>query len=364
MTPFAEQTALEREPGSLTVLAIETSCDESAVAILQQAGTAPAQILCSLVSSQVELHRSYGGVVPEVASRNHSLVLRALVEQALDEANLEASNIDAFGATRGPGLSSSLLVGHTMAKALATASGGSFVSVNHLEGHLLSPFLSDHETSWSDSSITIPPHLALIVSGGHTMLVHARNAGDYHLVGRTLDDAAGEAFDKVARMLGLPYPGGPEIEEQARSGNPDAYKFPRSMPGELNFSFSGLKTAVRYALPKIEDINMRIPDICASFQEAVIDVLVSKSLQAATERGCGIIALSGGVSCNKALRSRLHGKCSDMGLRLLASPPSLSTDNAAMIAFAALIRLRTGATGATEEDISPNLSLCSQESTS
>ena len=136
------------------------------------------------------------------------------------------------------------------------------------------------------------------------------------------------------------------------------------MPGELNFSFSGLKTAVRYALPKIEDINMRIPDICASFQEAVIDVLVSKSLQAATERGCGIITLSGGVSCNKALRSRLHGKCSDMGLRLLASPPSLSTDNAAMIAFAALIRLRTGATGATEEDISPHLSLCSQESTS
>ena len=207
----AVQPAPESKSGALTILAIETSCDESAVAILRQSGTEPAEILCSLVSSQIQLHRSYGGVVPEVASRNHSLILRKLVENALDHAALQARDVDAFVATRGPGLSSSLLVGHTMAKSLAAASGRHFLSVNHMEGHLLSPFLSVQATSRGSSGITIPPHLALIVSGGHTMLVHARKAGDYHILGRTVDDAAGEAFDKVARMLGLPYPGGPEM---------------------------------------------------------------------------------------------------------------------------------------------------------
>ncbi len=356
--PGAEQPAPKEEPETLMILAIETSCDESAVAILRQTATAPAEILCSLVSSQIELHRAYGGVVPEVASRNHSLILRSLVEQALDEAGLQSNNIDAFVATRGPGLSSSLLVGHTMAKALAAASGGNFLSVNHMEGHLLSPFLSNSRTSWKSPGLMIPAHLALIVSGGHTMLIHARQAGDYHMVGRTVDDAAGEAFDKVARMLGLPYPGGPEIEKQARKGNPEAFQFPRSMPGELNFSFSGLKTAVRYTLPKIDDLTARAPDICASFQKAVTDVLVSKSLRAAHECGCNIITLSGGVSCNKAIRSALNDKCMAEGLHFLACPPGLSTDNAAMIAFAALLKIRNGATGSMSEDIDPNFSLC------
>ena len=358
----AEQSAPELKAGSLTILAIETSCDESAVAILRQTGTTPAEILCSLVSSQIQLHRSYGGVVPEVASRNHSLILRSLVEQALDQAGLQIRDVDAFVATKGPGLSSSLLVGHSMAKALATASGRNFLSVNHMEGHLLSPFLSDQSTSWKSPSITVPPHLALIVSGGHTMLVHARQAGNYHLIGRTVDDAAGEAFDKVARMLGLPYPGGPEIEKQAQTGNPEAFQFPRSMPGNLNFSFSGLKTAVRYALPKISNLTTRLPDICASFQKAVTDVLVSKSLRAAKECGCNMITLSGGVSCNEALRSALRDKCMSEGLRFLTCPPDLSTDNAAMIAFAALLKFRSGATGSMSEDIDPNFSLCQQDS--
>ncbi|MBG69249.1 MAG: tRNA (adenosine(37)-N6)-threonylcarbamoyltransferase complex transferase subunit TsaD [Roseibacillus sp.] len=360
----ALQPAPEPESGALTILAIETSCDESAVAILRQSGTEPAEILCSLVSSQIQLHRSYGGVVPEVASRNHSLILRTLVENALDHAALQARDVDAFVATRGPGLSSSLLVGHTMAKALAAASGRHFLSVNHMEGHLLSPFLSGQATSWGSSGIKIPPHLALIVSGGHTMLVHARKAGDYHILGRTVDDAAGEAFDKVARMLGLPYPGGPEIEKQARAGDPEAFQFPRSMPGDLNFSFSGLKTAVRYTLPKVSNLTTRLPDICASFQKAVTDVLVSKSLRAAKEHGCNTITLSGGVSCNEFIRSALRDGCLSDGLRFLPCPSRLSTDNAAMIAFAALLKLQSGANGSLSEDIDPNLSLCRQDSTS
>lgn len=309
------------------------------------------ELLASLISSQIDLHRAYGGVVPEIASRNHALKLRPLVERALEEAALTAREIDAFAATRGPGLASSLLVGHTMAKALAAASEKPFLSINHMEGHLLSPFLDA-------ASATIPPHLALIVSGGHTMLVHARALGDYTLVGRTIDDAAGEAFDKVARLLGLPYPGGPEIEKRAREGDPAAYKFPRSMPRELNFSFSGLKTAVRYALPKVADLDAELCNLCASFQQAVIDVLVDKSLRAAQERNCQLITLSGGVSCNSALRCALELACESKGLQFLACPPRYSTDNAAMIGFAGMLKFREGFRSDFGEDVDPNLALC------
>jgi len=341
-----------------TLLAIETSCDESAVAILRQGTDTGVEILASLISSQVALHRAYGGVVPEVASRNHTLVLRPLVEQALREANLRPLDIDAFAATRGPGLASSLLVGHSMAKALAAASRKPFLSINHMEGHLLSPFLEDQQPATGIPQTGLPPHLALIVSGGHTMLVHARAMGDYQLIGRTIDDAAGEAFDKVARLLGLPYPGGPEIEKQAKHGSPTAYEFPRSMPRELDFSFSGLKTAVRYTLPGIENLKDEIPDLCASFQQAVIDVLVGKSLRAAHETGCNLITLSGGVSCNGPLRSALAAACRENGFEFLACPPRFSTDNAAMIAFAGLMNLQEGRHGSFSEDIDPNLPLC------
>jgi N6-L-threonylcarbamoyladenine synthase len=348
-----------------TLLAIETSCDESAVAILRQGTDTGVEILASLISSQVALHRAYGGVVPEVASRNHALVLRPLVEQALREAGLGPLDIDAFAATRGPGLASSLLVGHSMAKALAAASKKPFLSINHMEGHLLSPFLEDQQSATAnpksgtqDLKSGLPSHLALIVSGGHTMLVHARAMGDYQLIGRTIDDAAGEAFDKVARLLGLPYPGGPEIEKQAKHGSPTAYEFPRSMPRELDFSFSGLKTAVRYTLPKVQNLEDELPNLCASFQQAVIDVLVGKSLRAAHETGCNLITLSGGVSCNDSLRSALAAACRENGFEFLACPPRFSTDNAAMIAFAGLMNLPAGRHGNFSEDIDPNLSLC------
>ena len=332
----------------MTLLAIETSCDESAVAILR--GDAPPPLLlASLISSQIELHRIYGGVVPEIASRNHALRLQPLVREALNESGLALSGIDAFAATRGPGLASSLLVGHSMAKALAVASGKPFLSVNHMEGHLLSPFL--------DAPHDPPPHLAIVVSGGHTLLIHVKALGDYQVLGRTIDDAAGEAFDKVGRLLGLPYPGGPEIERHAREGDPASFRFPRSYPNNLDFSFSGLKTSVLYTLQKLTDPATQLADLAASFQQAVIDVLVKRSLQAAQETGASLVTLSGGVSCNQALRSALAEACSSANLAFRACPPAFSTDNAAMIAFTAWHHLRCGRISSLQEDIDPNLAL-------
>ncbi|NNM31310.1 MAG: tRNA (adenosine(37)-N6)-threonylcarbamoyltransferase complex transferase subunit TsaD [Akkermansiaceae bacterium] len=336
-----------------TILALETSCDESAVAILRDG-----DLLASLVASQAGLHRAYGGVVPELASRNHVVTLRPLVEQALGEAGLGTDEIDALAATRGPGLASSLLVGHTMAKGLAIATGKPFLSVNHMEGHLLSPFLEAGRAAPDGlPDAGLPPHLGLVVSGGHTLLVRVRGLGRYEILGRTIDDAAGEAFDKTARLLGLPYPGGPEIEKAARHGDPTAYPFPRSMPGEPDFSFSGLKTAVRYTLEKIASPEPEIPNLCASFQQAVIDVLTDKALRAAASCGASLLTLSGGVSCNEALRHALHTACDAAGIRFLACAPSLSTDNAAMIAFAAALHLEDGVSSSIADDIDPNLSL-------
>jgi N6-L-threonylcarbamoyladenine synthase len=332
----------------MPLLAIETSCDESAVAILR--GDAPPPVLlASLISSQIDLHRSYGGVVPEIASRNHALRLQPLVRETLSEAGIALSEIDAFAATRGPGLASSLLVGHSMAKALALASGKPFLSVNHMEGHLLSPFL--------DAPQDPPPHLALVVSGGHTLLVHVHGIGRYEVLGRTIDDAAGEAFDKVGRLLGLPYPGGPEIERHARDGDPAGFAFPRSFPNALDFSFSGLKTSVLYTLQKLEQPEARLADLAASFQQAVIEVLVKRALQAARQTGAPLVTLSGGVSCNEALRTALGEACGAAGLEFRPCPPAFSTDNAAMIAFTAWHHFRQGRMSSLREDIDPNLAL-------
>jgi len=335
------------------ILALETSCDETAAAIVREDG----EVLSSEVASQIEAHRIYGGVVPELASRNHVLHARALVEQALADAGLGLHDIAAFAATNGPGLVSSLLIGSTMAKALALAENKPFLAINHLEGHLLSPFMS--ATHGPETRAAIPSHLALIVSGGHTMLLHVRGVGRYEVLGRTRDDAAGEAFDKVAKMLALPYPGGPEIDRRARSGNRKAFDFPRSMMGGgHDFSFSGLKTSVLYLLPKVDITDEAVlNDVCASFQEAVVDVLVEKTLAAARERNQRLAAVSGGVSCNSRLRTRLAERCAEEGLGLLLAEPRYTTDNAAMIAFAALQRWKTGFTTPLETDVDPNLGL-------
>lgn len=324
----------------MTVLAIETSCDETAVAILKGFDTVGAH----RVASQADLHARYGGVVPEVASRNHLVLLPGLVEGSLEDAGMGLDQVDAFAATTGPGLAAALLVGASAAKGLALGAGKNFLAVNHLEGHLLSPFFGKPE---------IPPHVALIVSGGHTLLFDVTGHGRYRLLGRTVDDAAGEAFDKVAKLLGLPYPGGAEIDRLARRGNPLRFEFPRSMrdSGNLNFSFSGLKTSVRYFLEKGFD-RADLPDICASFQEAVVDVLVAKLAAAAVDCGRNRVSVSGGVSANARLVAKLTARCAADGLELLFAPPALRTDNALMIAFAASHRVAQASP--MDTDIRPN----------
>jgi N6-L-threonylcarbamoyladenine synthase len=329
-------------------LAIESSCDETAVAILRGEPGEVSQVLASEIASQIEEHREHGGVVPEVASRSHSLCLNALVEQALETAGVGMSEVDVFGATMGPGLASSLLVGSTAAKAMACVSGKPFVGVNHLEGHLLSPFMD---------RTRVPRHLGLIVSGGHTLLIDVKGAGHYQKLGGTRDDAAGEAFDKVGKMLGLPYPGGPEIERAARHGNPEAFDFPRSMmtDGGLDFSFSGLKTAVLYTLRR--EGKIRLEDVAASFQAAVVEVLVEKTIRAAGSSGLRIIGLSGGVSLNQAVRDVFTRRCEKEGLELAVAERGLCTDNAAMIGFAGLLKFFAGKTDRLDGDIDPNMRL-------
>lgn len=331
------------------LLAIESSCDETAVAIIREENEKP-RLLTSLISSQIDIHRAYGGVVPEVACRNHAQRIRPLVQQALEDAKVTLADIDHFAATCGPGLASSLLVGLSYAKGLAAATKKPFYGINHMEGHLLSPFLEDGD---------IPPHLGLIVSGGHTMLIDCQGFGDYHLLGRTVDDAAGEAFDKVGRMLQLPYPGGPEIEKHAREGDPKAYLFPRAQMKDqpLNFSFSGLKTAVLYQLQKLDNPRAHRADICASFQDAVIDSLIKKTMTAAKENSHRIVTISGGVACNKALQETLHTACLQQGLELRLTPPALTTDNAGMIAFAGWLSTKHKEPCSLNAGINPNLSL-------
>ncbi len=326
------------------ILAIETSCDETAVAVC----ASPGEILASEISSQANIHREYGGVVPEVASRNHITAIRPLVETALSTSGLRLDEMDAFAATAGPGLASSLLVGNTMAKSLALAHGKPFLAINHLEGHLLSPFIG--------SESGVQPCVALIVSGGHTSLVHLRGIQDYLVLGKTRDDAAGEAFDKVAKMLGLPYPGGPEIDRLAKEGDRERYDFPRSMinSGDFAFSFSGLKTSVLYQLDKLDAPREDcLADLCASFQEAVVDVLVEKSLRAAKSNGENLITVSGGVSCNSRLREVFEARCPN----LLIASPALTTDNAAMIAYVAMHRFEAGQSDPLEMDVDPNLAI-------
>jgi N6-L-threonylcarbamoyladenine synthase len=359
-----------------TILALETSCDETAIAILRGR-----ELLASEVASQVAEHEKYGGVVPEVASRNHLVHAPRLLERATRDAKIDIASVDAFAATSGPGLASSLMIGASIAKGLAIGFGKPYLAINHLEGHLLSPFFGDGE---------VKPNVSLIVSGGHTITVLVRALGDYQIIGRTVDDAAGEAFDKVAKMLGLGYPGGPLIEKRARGGDPKRFDLPRSMLDSQNFSFSGLKTAVKYLLPKLSVIpNERegprsrsldhpstkrsqsscegsfassrddrvVADLCASFQQAIVDVLVRKIIAAAQKHDVDLVTLSGGVSCNEELRRQLRESCEREGLEFKTAEPWLCTDNAAMIAFAAMLKLENGFESKVTEEIDPNLVL-------
>lgn len=345
----------------MRILGIESSCDETAVAALEDAPDgAGARVLCSLVSTQIPMHRLYGGVIPELASRNHSGRLPSLLQEALEQSGCTPGDIDAFAATGGPGLVAALLVGHTAAKAIALAAGKPFVSVNHLEGHLLSPFL--HRENSAASPLP-PPHVGLVVSGGHSLLLHVKGLGDYDLMGRSRDDAAGEAFDKVARMLDLPYPGGPEIDKRAERGDARRFELPRPMLHEagFDFSFSGLKTSVLHTLAKLTPggdphglDEQSLCDLCAGVRAAIVDVLVHKARLALRQTGLHLLAVSGGVSCNSSLRERLGEMCAKEGAELLLPPPELTTDNAAMIAFAGLLHARAGEFSSLETPVDPN----------
>ena len=313
----------------MLILGIDTSCDEAAAAIVINGKT----ILSNIVSSQVDIHKRYGGVVPELASRSHIETISPIVEKALGDAKIKVADLSAIGVTKGPGLVGSLLVGVSFAKALSYSTGIPLVGVNHIEGHIASIFL-EVKVSF--------PFISLVVSGGHTVLYYVKDFGEYEELGRTRDDAAGEAFDKVAKILNLGYPGGPIIDQISLEGNPHAVKFPRPyLPNSFDFSFSGLKTAVVNYMRDIEKLGhfprkkekeIGIADIAASFQQAVIDVLIYKVLKGAERKNVKRIVLSGGVAANSSLRREITEKAKDKGLKVFIPRPDLCTDNAAMIA--------------------------------
>jgi tRNA N6-adenosine threonylcarbamoyltransferase len=333
------------------VLGIETSCDETAVAVVQDGYTA----LSSLISSQVDLHGRFGGVVPEVAARAHVEALSPLTDRALLEAGIGFGDLDGVAVTVGPGLVGALLVGIAAGKAVALATGAPFVGVNHLEGHIWANFL--------DHGPPEPPYVCLVVSGGHTMLVHMPAEHHYEILGQTLDDAAGEAFDKVARLLGLGFPGGPALDLLAREGDPGAVRFPRAMAdsGDLDFSMSGLKTAVVRHVKAERAAGREVDpaDLAASFQEAIVDVQVAKTMTAAKDRDVHAVLLGGGVVANTRLRERMEAAGAESGLRVLLPSMELCTDNAAMIACAGSSRLALGERTSLEVGADPNLRLAS-----
>jgi N6-L-threonylcarbamoyladenine synthase len=318
-------------PGpDMTILAIETSCDETAAAVVKNGR----DVLSDIVATQIREHEPYGGVVPEIASRKHVEYITPVVRQALAESGADLSGIDAVAVTRGPGLAGALLVGVSYAKGLAWAAGKSVIGVNHVEAHISANYIG---------SAFEPPFLCLVVSGGHTELLAARDYGAYRSLGGTLDDAAGEAFDKTARVLGLGYPGGSRIDALARKGDPAAYAFPRALSGEgLDFSFSGMKTAVLQQLGRggISSVE----DAAASIQQAIVDVLVEKTARAADTEGIRRVALAGGVAANSGLRAAMEALCARRGWELNIPPKRYCTDNAAMVGAAAYYHfLRHGA---------------------
>ena len=331
------------------ILAIESSCDETAAAVVKNGR----EILSNVISSQIDLHTLYGGVVPEIASRKHIEKINQVIESALLESGFTLENMDAIGVTYGPGLVGALLVGVAEAKAMAYAANKPLVGVHHIEGHVSANFIEHPDLE--------PPFMCLIVSGGHTHLVIVRDYGEFEILGRTRDDAAGEAFDKVARAVGLGYPGGPKIDKAAKEGNPQAIKFPRArVDGNVyDFSFSGLKSAVlnhiNHANMMGEEIN--IPDLLASFQNAVVDFLVSHTVEAAKEYGFKKVAIAGGVASNSALRKGMKEACEKNEIAFYYPSPIYCTDNAAMIGTAAYYEFINGARAGWDLNAVPNLKL-------
>ena len=328
------------------ILAIESSCDETAASVVKNGRT----VLSNIISSQIDLHTLFGGVVPEIASRKHIEKINQVIEEALTEAHMSLEEMTAIAVTYGPGLVGALLVGVAEAKALAYAAKKPLVGVHHIEGHVSANFIENPDLE--------PPFMCLIVSGGHTHLVIVKDYGEFEILGRTRDDAAGEAFDKVARAVGLGYPGGPKVDKAAKEGNPHAIEFPRAKVGDnpYDFSFSGLKSAVlnyiNHAKMMGEEIN--VPDLAASFQNAVVEVLVSRTIEAAKQHGYKRVAIAGGVASNSALRAGMEKACKEAGIQFFHPSPIFCTDNAAMIGAAAYYEYKKGARAGWDLNAVPN----------
>ena len=337
------------EKKEITILAIESSCDETAAAVVLNGRT----VLSNIISSQIDLHKLYGGVVPEIASRKHIEKINQVIEEALCEADCSLDDIDAIGVTYGPGLVGALLVGVAEAKAIAYARNLPLIGVHHIEGHISANYIENKELE--------PPFLCLVVSGGHTHLVCVEGYGKYRILGKTKDDAAGEAFDKVARAIDLGYPGGPKIDKLAKEGNPDAIDFPRAHVGDsvYDFSFSGVKSAVLNYINgcKMKQAEYNRADIAASFQKAVTDVLVDHAMAGVENYGLKKLAIAGGVASNSALRAAMRKACEERGIEFYYPSPILCTDNAAMIGAAAFYDYQNGIRSGWDLNAVPNLKL-------
>ena len=334
---------------NVTILAIESSCDETAAAVVRNGR----EVLSNVIYSQIDLHTVYGGVVPEIASRKHIEKINQVVDKALHDAGLSFSDIDGIAVTYGPGLVGALLVGVSFAKALSFATGIPLIGVHHIEGHICANYIENKDLK--------PPFMALVVSGGHTHLVKVKEYGEYEILGRTRDDAAGEAFDKVARAIGLGYPGGPKVDKVSKEGNPEALVFPKAKVNDsiYDFSFSGLKSAVLNYLNQAEMKGEKIvvPDVAASFQKAVVDVLVEHTISAAKEYGFKEVALAGGVASNSALRAAMEEECTKNNIKLYRPSPIFCTDNAAMIGVAGYYEYIKGKRSDYHLNAVPNLKL-------
>lgn len=333
----------------MKILAIESSCDETAAAVVENGRT----VLSNVISSQIDIHTLYGGVVPEIASRKHMERINYVVGQALNEAGTELKDMDAVAVTYGPGLVGALLVGVAHAKALAYAAGIPLIGIHHIEGHISANYIENPELE--------PPFLCLVVSGGHTHLVRVADYGVYEILGKTHDDAAGEAFDKVARAIGLGYPGGPKIDRLSKEGNPRAIAFPKGQIADspYDFSFSGVKSAVLNYLNQsaMQGMEINAADVAASFQQSVVDVLVEKTMAAVKDTGMKKLALAGGVASNSAIRAGMKEACKKAGVVLFCPSPVLCTDNAAMIGAAAYYEFQKGVRHGLDLNAVPNLRL-------
>lgn len=342
-----EMEVKERE--DILILAIESSCDETAASVVKNGR----EVLSNVISSQIDLHTQFGGVVPEIASRKHIEKINQVITQALEDAKVTLEEITAIGVTYGPGLVGALLVGVAEAKALAYAANKPLVGVHHIEGHVSANYIENLDLE--------PPFVCLIVSGGHTHLVIVKDYGEFEIIGRTRDDAAGEAFDKVARAVGLGYPGGPKIDKTAKEGNPHAVEFPRAKVegSPYDFSFSGLKSAVLNYInkAKMTGEEIHVPDLVASFQNAVVEALVSRAVLAAKEYGYDKLAIAGGVASNSALRAAMEAACEEAGIRFYHPSPIFCTDNAAMIGVAAYYEYIRGTRHGWDLNAVPNLKL-------